>query len=42
MYDNDGASVLPVQVFGADKHIFPVPQAEIDKSRGVLLQNPGY
>ncbi|MBC7866283.1 MAG: RagB/SusD family nutrient uptake outer membrane protein [Gloeobacteraceae cyanobacterium ES-bin-316] len=41
-YDNDGVSILPVQVFGADKNIFPIPQAEIDKSRGVLVQNPGY
>lgn len=41
-YDNDGSSLLPVQPFGNDKNVFPIPQAEIDKSRGVLKQNASY
>lgn len=41
-YDNDGVSLLPAQAFGANKSIWPIPQAEVDKSRGVLEQNPGY
>jgi len=34
--------MLPVITYGADKSIFPIPQAELDKSVGVLKQNPGY
>ncbi len=41
-YDNDGVTILPVQAFGADKSIMPIPQVEVDKSRGVLSQNKGY
>jgi len=41
-YDNDGVTILPPQVFGANKNVFPIPQAEIDKSKGVLVQNAGY
>ncbi len=41
-YDNDGVTLLPVQNFGADKSIMPIPQIEVDKSRGVLTQNTGY
>lgn len=41
-YDADGISLLPVQVYGSNKNIFPIPQAEVDKSVGVLTQNPGY
>lgn len=41
-FDNDGVTVLPVQAFGADKSIMPIPQVEVDKSRGVLAQNKGY
>jgi starch-binding outer membrane protein, SusD/RagB family len=41
-YDNNGVSILPVQTFGSDKSIMPIPQLEIDKSKGVLIQNPGY
>ncbi|HMR91336.1 MAG TPA: RagB/SusD family nutrient uptake outer membrane protein [Chitinophagaceae bacterium] len=41
-YDNDGITILPVQNFGAEKSIMPIPQLEVDKSRGVLLQNNGY
>lgn len=35
-------SPLPNEPYGADKSIFPIPQAEVDKSKGVLTQNPGY
>ncbi|MCG2615835.1 RagB/SusD family nutrient uptake outer membrane protein [Terrimonas sp. NA20] len=41
-YDNNGVTLLPVQIFGSDKSIMPIPQAEIDKSKGVLTQNKGY
>lgn len=41
-YDNDGVSLLPVLNPGTDKAIFPIPQAEIDKSGGVLKQNNSY
>lgn len=31
------------RVFDKTKHyLFPIPQSEIDKSRGVLIQNPGW
>lgn len=41
-FDGDGATILPAQAFGANKSILPIPQAEVDKSRGVLKQNTGY
>jgi len=41
-YSNDGTSLLPVQKFGADKNIFPIPNDEYEKSGGVLEQNKGY
>jgi hypothetical protein len=41
-YDNDGISLLPTQPFGANKNILPIPQLEVDKSKGVLKQNIGY
>jgi starch-binding outer membrane protein, SusD/RagB family len=41
-YDNNGTSLLPPQPFGANKNIFPIPQLEVDKSKKVLVQNPGY
>ena len=41
-YDSDGSTILPSQPFGAKKNIFPIPQIEIDKSKGVLAQNDGY
>jgi hypothetical protein len=41
-YDNNGVTVLPVQTFGSDKSIMPIPQLEIDKSKGILTQNKGY
>lgn len=41
-YDSNGSTLLPTQPYGADKNIFPVPQVEIDKSRGVLTPNKGY
>lgn len=41
-YDNDGTTVLPVQTFGEDKNVFPIPQAEVDKSNETLSQNLGY
>ncbi|WP_165760323.1 RagB/SusD family nutrient uptake outer membrane protein [Niastella populi] len=41
-FDGDGVSLLPTQPFGAQKNIFPIPQLEIDKSKKVLQQNPGY
>jgi starch-binding outer membrane protein, SusD/RagB family len=41
-FDNDGTTVLPPQAFGANKNIFPIPQAEVDKSAKVLVQNIGY
>lgn len=41
-YNTGGTSLLPTEPFGADKNIFPIPQIEIDKSRGVLTQNKGY
>jgi starch-binding outer membrane protein, SusD/RagB family len=41
-FDNDGTTILPAQPFGANKNVFPIPQAEVDKSAGVLTQNTGY
>jgi SusD family. len=41
-YDSDGTSLLPTQPFGSTKNIFPIPQAEVDKSKGVLEQNKDY
>jgi hypothetical protein len=41
-YDADGVSLLPTQSFGANKSIFPIPQIEVDKSVGTLVQNSGY
>ncbi|WP_207512166.1 RagB/SusD family nutrient uptake outer membrane protein [Longitalea luteola] len=41
-YDGDGVNLLPDQPFGAQKNIFPIPQLEVDKSKKVLVQNPGY
>ncbi len=41
-YDNDGVTLLPIQNFGADKSIMPIPQIEVDKSKNVLQQNKGY
>lgn len=41
-YGNDGTTLLPTQQFGADKNIFPIPNTEVDKSGGVLIQNSGY
>lgn len=41
-YDTDGIAVLPVLTPGSNKAVFPIPQTEIDKSRNVLVQNPGY
>jgi hypothetical protein len=41
-YDSDGTTVLPAEPFGAKKNIFPIPQLEVDKSKGVLAQNDGY
>jgi len=44
-YEN-GKLIYPIfgeRVFNKDKHyLFPIPQSEIDKSRGVLKQNPGW
>ncbi|MDP2337520.1 MAG: RagB/SusD family nutrient uptake outer membrane protein [Bacteroidota bacterium] len=38
---NEAKSVIPNFVVG--KHeLFPIPQTEIDKSEGILTQNPGY
>lgn len=41
-YDSDGTTIIPTQAYGANKNIFPIPQGEVDKSVGVLIQNPGY
>lgn len=41
-YDNNGTSLLPPQPFGANKNVFPIPQVEVDKSKRILVQNPGY
>jgi starch-binding outer membrane protein, SusD/RagB family len=39
----DSDKVTPINVtYGSNKFIFPIPQAEVDKSGGVLKQNPGY
>lgn len=40
--DSDGITLVPLQNFGAQKSIFPIPQLEVDKSAGILLQNAGY
>lgn len=38
---DEASSVIPNFVVG--KHeLFPIPQTEIDKSEGVITQNPGY
>jgi starch-binding outer membrane protein, SusD/RagB family len=41
-FDSDGTSMLAPQPYGAQKNIFPIPQAEVDKSKKVLAQNEGY
>ena len=41
-YDSDGTTLLPAEPFGAKKNILPIPQLEVDKSKGVLAQNDGY
>lgn len=41
-YDSDGSTLLPAEPFGAKKNVFPIPQAEVDKSKGVLVQNDDY
>lgn len=41
-YDYNGTNILAEQPFGANKNIFPIPQIEVDKSKKVLVQNPGY
>lgn len=41
-FDSDGITPVPSQAFGNQKSIFPIPQGEVDKSAGVLVQNPGY
>ena len=41
-FDSDGTSLLPTQPYGAQKNIFPIPQLEVDKSKGVLVENEGY
>ncbi len=41
-YDGDGVTILPAQAFGANKSVLPIPQGEVDKSAGILVQNPGY
>ena len=35
-------SPIADQPFGANKSIFPIPQTEVEKSQGVLVQNAGY
>jgi hypothetical protein len=38
---NEAKDVIPNFVVG--KHeLFPIPQTEIDKSEGLITQNPGY
>jgi len=38
---DEAKNVIPSFVVG--KHeLFPIPQTEIDKSEGVITQNPGY
>ncbi|WP_143774053.1 RagB/SusD family nutrient uptake outer membrane protein [Niastella vici] len=41
-YDSDGTTILPAEPFGAKKNVFPIPQLEVDKSKGVLVQNDDY
>jgi len=41
-YNGDGATLLKPEPFGANNNVFPIPQVEIDKSKGVLKQNTGY
>lgn len=41
-YDSDGTSILPTLAYGNNKAVFPIPQVEVDKSVGVLVQNQGY
>lgn len=39
----DSDKVSPISInYGANKYIFPIPQGEVDKSQGVLVQNTGY
>jgi hypothetical protein len=40
-FDSDLTTPISID-YGADKFIFPIPQVEVDKSNGVLVQNPGY
>lgn len=40
-FDSDLTTPISID-FGADKYIFPIPQIEVDKSGGVLVQNFGY
>ncbi len=40
--DSDGTTVLNTQNFGDNHSILAIPQREIDLSKGVLKQNPGY
>ena len=40
--DSDGATIIPDQAYGLPKNIFPIPQDQVDLSKGVLIQNPGY
>ncbi len=43
IYGEDRGQYDPPRVFDRSKHYyFPIPQAEIDISNGVLIQNPGY
>ena len=39
--DSDKTTVITVQ-YGSNKFILPIPSSEIDKSQGILVQNPGY
>ncbi len=39
--DSDRTTVITA-TYGTDKYILPIPQAEVDKSLGILKQNPGY
>jgi len=41
-YDSDGSTLLKPQPFGDPKDVFPIPQTEVDKSKGILTQNNGY
>ena len=39
--DSDRTTKINV-TYGSDKFILSIPQTEVDKSQGVLKQNPGY